>query len=340
MADRGRMTADQVRRAVYTRFSDRYAVVFEVASAGHERWRGKHQRRIDVLLVRRSPLSQPTAAQAAIRRAADRVVATAAPAEPDALFPAPSPPTSALPAGPVPAGDDGGIDRLALEIKVSRADFFQDVRDPGKQAPWRELAHRHAYVVPEGLVQLAEVPNSSGLIVVRDDGGWRSCEWARKAPRVQVARPLPVAIVLDAFHRWGRAEARAKGYVGADVDADGSEAMRLELARLRHQVELLGGKVDRAQDAVAAWKRRYAALDPPPCSTCGQPLRPARRGVDEVGYLRWEHPAAAEEACQAERHRRALAAHLRKPEDKRWGFHVPGPEPAYPGDPERPEVAA
>ncbi len=324
-----RMTADDVRRAVWSHFSDRYAVVFEVASAGDERWRGTGQRRIDALLVRRSPLKKPSTAQLTAELEARRAARLAAP-EPDGLFPAPTPAVAV----PVPAGDDGEVDRLALEIKVSRGDFLQDVRNPEKQAPWRGLAHRHAYVVPEGLVQVGEVPTDSGLIVVRDRGSWRTCEWVRKAPRAEIARPLPTAVVLDAFYRWARAEASAKGYSGNTRDDD-PEAMRLELKRLRHQVELLEAGVERAKEATAAWKRRYAAVDPPPCSTCGQPLRPARRRINDAdGYLRWEHPAAVEAECKTERHRRALAAHLLKPEEQRWGFHVYGPEPAYPGDAE------
>jgi hypothetical protein len=331
-----RMAADDVRRAVYAHFSDRYAVVFEVASAGDDRWRGSNQRRIDALLVRRAPLKKPSTAQLVADMEARRAARVAVP-EPDGLFPAPEP--AAAPAGSTPDGDDGGVDRLALEIKVSRGDFLQDIRCPEKQAPWRELAHRHAYVVPEGLVQAGEIPADSGLIVVRNRDGWRTCDWVRKAPRAETARPLPTAIILDAFYRWARAEASAKGYTGNARDDD-PEAMRLELKRLRHQVELLEGKVDRAQDATAAWKRRYAAVDPPPCSTCGQPLRPARRGINDAdGYLRWEHPAAVEEGCKTERHRRALAAHLLKPEDQRWGSFVPGPEPAYPGDAETSEAA-
>lgn len=335
-----RMTADQVRRAIWGHFADRYAVVFEVASAGDERWRGGHQRRIDALLVRRSPLKKPTPAQLAAEWQARRAAALTAPPapEPDGLFPAPA--TAAAPA-PVPEGDDGDVDRLALEIKVSRGDFLQDIRCPEKQAPWRELAHRHAYVVPAGMVQVSEVPADSGLLVVHDRGGTfgHYCEWVRRAPRAQAARPLPTAIVLDAFYRWARAEASAKGYSGPARDDD-PEAMRQELKRLRHQVELLEASVERAKTATAAWRRRYAVLDPPPCATCGQPLRPMRRGINDAdGYLRWEHPAAVEAACKTERHRRALAAHLLKPEGERWGFFVYGPEPAYPGDVESVEAA-
>jgi hypothetical protein len=54
-------------------------------------------------------------------------------------------------------------DLLACELKWSGQDFLQDVRKPEKQEPWRETAHRHAFVVPRGLVRPSEVPDGSGL---------------------------------------------------------------------------------------------------------------------------------------------------------------------------------
>jgi hypothetical protein len=60
----------------------------------------------------------------------------------------------------------GPVELLAVEIKVTRADFLADVRDPHKQARWRDLTHRMAYAVPEGLVKADEVPRR-----VRSDRG-------------------------------------------------------------------------------------------------------------------------------------------------------------------------
>lgn len=323
------VTAALVRRAIYGHFSDRYAVVFEVASASaEERLRGRHQRRIDALLVRRSRPPRPTTAQLAAQWYADRearlAAATSPAAEPDGLFAAPAPSPAAV-RTPAPHGDDGGIDRLALEIKVSRADFLGDVRTPDKQAPWRALAHRHAYAVPAGLVEAHEVPSTSGLLRVHATPGSLWCDWARPAPRAEIATPLPVAIVLDAFYRWSKAEALAKGLTGTNRRLASEEDLRREVERLTHENELLQGQVERAEDATAAWRRRYAVFAPPPCSTCGKPLRPARRGRNsDIGYLRWEHAAVDDEPCRELR--RAAC------DPRVWGSRVPDPEPAYPGD--------
>ncbi len=46
----------------------------------------------------------------------------------------------------------GKDERIAVEVKVTRADFLADVRDPSKQATWVALTHRQAYAAPRGLV--------------------------------------------------------------------------------------------------------------------------------------------------------------------------------------------
>lgn len=343
------MTAHQMRQALYAHFMGRYAVVFEVAARPEGSLREKLQaaattdeiddirdnhkiRRIDALLVRRVPKREPTAAQRAAQwrdefeaQRRERAAKAGEP-EPEPLFqvdkPRPRP-------GAVDRGDDGGLERLALEIKVTRGDFFQDVRHPEKQAPWRELAERHAYAVPDGLVRLEEVPRESGLLIVSDRTG---VKWARTAPRSQTARPLPVANQLDAFYRWARAEARALGLDSAGRREDGDpETMRVELARLRHEVELLEGRIDRAEERAEMWKRRYAVLDPPACLTCGKPIRPARKATTN-GYLRWEHSPADEGMCVVLRTARAMEAEEAKPPNRRYGLYVPGPEPAHPDD--------
>jgi hypothetical protein len=345
------LTAHKVRQALYAHFMGKWAVLFEVTARPEGRLRdaleavpvgdadairavydSHRNRRIDALLVRRAPKRKPTATQLAAdwrrdfeaqrrQRAAD-----AGGPEPVPLF------DVSRPAQPtVDRGDDGGLERLALEIKVSRGDFLRDVRRPEKQAPWRELAERHAYVVPAGLVTLSEVPGDSGLLEVSDR---LVVTWARRVPRCVSARPLPIANQLDAFFRCARAEALALGLDHDGRHEDGNpEAMRVELARLRHEVELLEGRVGRAADAAEVWRRRYAALDPPACATCGKPIRPARRMHASLsGYLHWEHAPADEESCKILRTARAVHDEEAKPPSRRYGLYVPGPEPRYPDD--------
>lgn len=51
--------------------------------------------------------------------------------------------------------------RTAVEIKISRADFFRDTE--AKRSAWLRHTHRFAYLVPKGLVKHEEVPEGCGL---------------------------------------------------------------------------------------------------------------------------------------------------------------------------------
>ena len=62
---------------------------------------------------------------------------------------------------------------IVHEIKVSRADFLCDVKDPTKRAAYFHLAPRVFYAVPFGLVSKEEVPLECGLVEQDKNGkGW------------------------------------------------------------------------------------------------------------------------------------------------------------------------
>jgi hypothetical protein len=325
-----------MQQALYSHFSDRYAVVFEALARS---WEGaESNRRIDALLVRRAA-ADPAAAKRNVTAAAG-VLAAGLGAEfigGDSLFPAPP---------PVDPGDHGGLERIAVEIKVSRQDFKSDVVNPAKQAPWRELAHRHAYAVPAGLVGVAEVPRESGLLVVSEGGSGRfTVEWAKRAPKAATARPLSLGQILDAFYRWSRAEAAAKGFTGQDRGRD-PESLRLDNARLRAELDRARGLAERRSEKISELQKRIAAFEPLPCATCGRQLRPARPRKADTGLV-WEHVAADEVVClelrtavaQAEHDREVAEAEVRYGKDGRtpaWmrerSLCVWPPLPVYPGD--------
>jgi hypothetical protein len=51
--------------------------------------------------------------------------------------------------------------RWAVEIKVSRADFFRDTE--AKRSAWMRHTDKFVYLVPKGLIKLEEVPDGCGL---------------------------------------------------------------------------------------------------------------------------------------------------------------------------------
>lgn len=303
-------TAREMNRAIYAHFIDRWAVLTEVtARARYEGGGLAPAGDGDALLPRR--YQPPTLVQS--ERRIDVLLLRAGRAA-------------------------GSVERLAIEVKVTRSDFLSDVRNPDKQAPWRALAHRHAYAVPEGLVAEAEVPAESGLLVVRRSRHSYSrfaCRWVRQAkkPAGHDPGPLPPANLMDAYWRAARAEARIKGYASetARVDDD-LDALRAELVRLRGDLDLANKRVEREREAKARWQRAYGASAPPPCGTCGQPLHLITSRRRRVSSEEWEHQDAGHATtCQQIRRAAAVARNDELPENRRIDLDylwITPPEPA------------
>lgn len=111
----------------------------------------------------------------------------------------------------------GPLERLAVEVKVTRQDFRLDVANPGKQAAAHWLAHRHTYAVPAGLVAVGEVPAESGLLYVHEAmAGPRAVtvlDWQREAPVTPVGSDSDLAwLTLLYARRAADAEARMNGF--------------------------------------------------------------------------------------------------------------------------------
>lgn len=107
-----------------------------------------------------------------------------------------------------------GLERLAIEIKVTRADFRSDVANPAKQQPWRDLCQQHVYATPAGLVDPADVPAGSGLFTVERLPGYPNhpglVTVAKPAPVNADAAPLPDWLWIHLVHRGAWAEAHRK----------------------------------------------------------------------------------------------------------------------------------
>lgn len=59
---------------------------------------------------------------------------------------------------------------VAYELKVSRSDFFHEIKKPKKRKPGLRLANQFYFVTPKGLVSIEEVPPECGLIEVLENG--------------------------------------------------------------------------------------------------------------------------------------------------------------------------
>lgn len=189
----------------------------------------------------------------------------------------------------------GDLDTMAIEIKVSRSDFLADVKNPAKQAGWRETAHRHAYAVPAGLVRPDEVPAGSGLLAVKQFGGVHLVEWAKRVP-YSGTRPIPAWLTLALAYRMSEAEAKVRG-LSHDMRREGEslQDLRGALTKARADLELAQRKQERSRQEAASWRAAFAATGGVvPCRYCRQPVKPKslRDGVFSI----WQHPDKADEA--------------------------------------------
>lgn len=174
-------------------------------------------------------------------------------------------------------GGKKGHERLAFEVKVSRADYRNET--PEKRAPAEVSAHRCAYVVPAGLIQPTELPSGWGLIEVyetRQDRPAASralgprAAWRKYADLRQPTCDLDY-LVSAGLRRASRAEQSIRE---GDVPA-------AEVARMRAEVESMSGVVLRAQDAVRREQRRarvarselLALAGDQECADCGNKLQ-------------------------------------------------------------------
>ena len=82
----------------------------------------------------------------------------------------------------------------SYEVKASRADFLQDVRN-GKWRKYIPYSERIYFAVPKGLVAAHEVPIECGLYL-RSEKGWYSVKAARRLPHVALTRDTLMMLLM------------------------------------------------------------------------------------------------------------------------------------------------
>ena len=236
----------------------------------------------------------------------------------------------------------GHLETLAIEVKVTRGDFLSDVKRPEKQAAWRELAHRHAYAVPEGMVTKDEVPEGCGLIYVgRNEYHPQiaTVAWAKKPPYTPTEHTLPSWLVQNIALRCGWAEGQLKGFSGVETyDRDGSdtvESLRARLANEKRRGDKEHARAEREHARATLWRGLVGAMAGMPCADCGQMLRPSRLNRNGYGGVVWVHvDAAHEEPClplrlaNDEARARASAEKWGHPYHPARSTYTPDPRPA------------
>ena len=83
-----------------------------------------------------------------------------------------------------------GFKRIAFEVKVSRADFLQELRQPAKRQLALDWSHEYYFVTPPGLCTVTEIPSKLGLITLDPADGFRY----NKVKRATVREAKPIGV--------------------------------------------------------------------------------------------------------------------------------------------------
>lgn len=130
---------------------------------------------------------------------------------------------------------------VAYEVKVSRSDFLNEIKDPTKRQPAEEFASECYFVVPTGLIKPDEVPEGWGLMT-GGDGGLRTVKIATQR---QMGKDLPVKFVAALARRCADENA-PKGvpaplwkYLGEEVTFEQLlKAQKLDLKKIEEEAQV------------------------------------------------------------------------------------------------------
>jgi hypothetical protein len=206
-----------------------------------------------------------------------------------------------------------GHRRIAVEVKVTRADYLQET--DVKRAPAEVAAHQTTYAAPAGLIDPDTLPDGWGLMEVYETHadaaagpGWiagdsvRSRVKWRVKPRLREPSCDTDYLVAAVLRRAFRAEERIRR--GAD-DAALVPQLRADAERFEQQAQRAVSARDRYRTQVTELRRMLHAVEGGQvCADCREPVAyNAPRGV-------WRHKDKAQErTC---REARAEASRLRQ----------------------------
>ena len=94
---------------------------------------------------------------------------------------------------------------IEYELKVSRADFFQDrkkLKHNRMLTGAKGKIYKFYYVVPEGMVDKDEVPDYAGLVYVRENLTCRTIKRAKKLTDHELSQDDQTKIYRSIMYRW------------------------------------------------------------------------------------------------------------------------------------------
>lgn len=163
--------------------------------------------------------------------------------------------------------------RIGYEVKISRADFLRELKDPAKRAWAVELTNEFWYVAPSKVIEPTELPPECGLLLVTGENGrLRTQRAAPQRPAPDLTMPQLAAFVRRIDAKEFRRSMRFR-HLGRDLtDEDltrilGENRKRLEEEEIHRRADEL---VKKQMENIHAALTRYAealqkaGCNPPP----------------------------------------------------------------------------
>lgn len=134
-----------------------------------------------------------------------------------------------------------------IEVKVSRSDFLNEMKQPQKSQPIFQYCHRWWLACPKDMVRPDELPPTWGLLELHDTGLRQKVA----APKLDPV-PLTVEFLASMLRRHaGHDEDMSRAAITTGIAAE-REHMR---ATLRHEFEdKFNRDIEAAKQATAAWE--------------------------------------------------------------------------------------
>jgi hypothetical protein len=124
-----------------------------------------------------------------------------------------------------------------FEVKVSRGDFLNEMKNPGKSLPIYKHCHRWSLAAPAGMVKPDELPVTWGLFELKD-GTLRN----RKQPALLAPEPLTPGFLAALVRRAGEDDAAAIGAAVRAAKAEWEKRLEEEVdRRIRDKHEFRDG---------------------------------------------------------------------------------------------------
>lgn len=98
----------------------------------------------------------------------------------------------------------GGSEILGFEVKVSRADWLAELRDPQKAEAWGQHCHRWYLAVPDPSIVRDDLPPGWGMMALNRDGKLTIRRQAKRNP----ATPMPLRVLASLGRSIAQTSAR------------------------------------------------------------------------------------------------------------------------------------